>query len=992
MKKILFVLILLVLLAKNVNADYNLYFGDLHGHTNFSDGMGYPADYFTYCRDSAKLDFCAVTDHNAGKTALSNTTLEANNFNSPSFVAFVGMEWSSSRYGHKPCYNISNPCSSSSSTCDTPDKLYNSVKNDGGLCHAAHPATTWTGQNETDWNYSKDEVEVAGEVYANESKMNYAWKIYNLKMGVVGVGDSHNGRPGYGGITGCYATELTRKGILDALKARRCFATNANRTQYPMNISFKANGHLMGEEISLDYGSNINFDIIVNATYNINSIQLKKNGTVISTKNDCNSQNCVLSYSSTADGTSYYYAVATTTAGKTIWSSPIWFDAIKVVEEPKKVVHLNSTDYDHLFDPENKSFFIIGANYEGYFDRCWKMWNNAYFNTDLIDLDFQKAKNAGINALRIFVQNDLASDIINGDFAKLDAVVSIAEKYGIYLIITFQDYSASTQSILQVDNLIAKHLSEKSIILAYDLKNEPQKNDIINQTSWTQCLMNKYIDTATLNATWNSINSLYALNSSESISNVPVPSQKWDSPRWHDYVYCLNNSLDEWIKVRIQSIRSADTNHIITVGYNDPLLFSFSVNNQLDVMSYHIYINQMDYPSQLLKLQTLDVLRSLFNKPFLLEEFGLSNNITDEATSANIELMTYEYIYRKGYAGAFKWMLNDNPVPTQTLYEAYFGMYKTGDMPKPIVFVLKEFSDYASSHALPSRSDLKKINLIDNPEYRTMVINEYLNHFKTFPLFPYDISYTNGDFAVYASSSYATKESLENLSSVSSQKLTFVFRPYNSLRRFDNSTKFTFTYPSKIIMQSYNNLTLNGSLIKISIPNDIPQFDSTEKNTTIIMYDDENKIFVTKSDNFVALPFSYVSSQIPKTEWEELFKRLGIFPPNIMDIQTGLPITSNYNRNGFCSHNDYITVLSSNLSELTSENYKQDAKNFSFKIDGTGYKKIVLILPNKTVGNYFRIWADKNLVAVYDNGVVTNYSNYQLEYDPLTQIANLIVP
>ena len=42
--------------------EYNIYFGELHGHTNFSDGHPTADDYFKNIRDNAKLDFAALTD------------------------------------------------------------------------------------------------------------------------------------------------------------------------------------------------------------------------------------------------------------------------------------------------------------------------------------------------------------------------------------------------------------------------------------------------------------------------------------------------------------------------------------------------------------------------------------------------------------------------------------------------------------------------------------------------------------------------------------------------------------------------------------------------------------------------------------------------------------------------------------------------------------------------------------------------------------------
>ncbi|MDI6740114.1 MAG: hypothetical protein QME74_07100, partial [Candidatus Edwardsbacteria bacterium] len=39
------------------------YYGELHGHTNLSDGYGTVGHYFRYARDTSGLEFTAVTDH-----------------------------------------------------------------------------------------------------------------------------------------------------------------------------------------------------------------------------------------------------------------------------------------------------------------------------------------------------------------------------------------------------------------------------------------------------------------------------------------------------------------------------------------------------------------------------------------------------------------------------------------------------------------------------------------------------------------------------------------------------------------------------------------------------------------------------------------------------------------------------------------------------------------------------------------------------------------
>src|SRR5262245_38755338 len=55
----------LLLLGKPVFLfSQNVYFGNLHSHTSYSDGSGIPEDAYTHARDVAKVDFLAITEHN----------------------------------------------------------------------------------------------------------------------------------------------------------------------------------------------------------------------------------------------------------------------------------------------------------------------------------------------------------------------------------------------------------------------------------------------------------------------------------------------------------------------------------------------------------------------------------------------------------------------------------------------------------------------------------------------------------------------------------------------------------------------------------------------------------------------------------------------------------------------------------------------------------------------------------------------------------------
>lgn len=47
-----------------VRGQERAFFGNLHSHTSYSDGLGTPRQAYAYARNIAKLDFLALTEHN----------------------------------------------------------------------------------------------------------------------------------------------------------------------------------------------------------------------------------------------------------------------------------------------------------------------------------------------------------------------------------------------------------------------------------------------------------------------------------------------------------------------------------------------------------------------------------------------------------------------------------------------------------------------------------------------------------------------------------------------------------------------------------------------------------------------------------------------------------------------------------------------------------------------------------------------------------------
>ncbi len=109
-----------------------------------------------------------------------------------------------------------------------------------------------------------------------KSTLQWLWKT-GAQVGVVASTDDHLGNPGaYGqGLAAVYAESLTREGIMEALKARRTYAVNADRIE----LDVRLNGRWMGETIGPAARRNIR--VRVKGEDVIDRVEVLKNNRVI---------------------------------------------------------------------------------------------------------------------------------------------------------------------------------------------------------------------------------------------------------------------------------------------------------------------------------------------------------------------------------------------------------------------------------------------------------------------------------------------------------------------------------------------------------------------------------------------------------------------------------------------------------------------------------------------------------------------------------------
>jgi len=251
--------------------------GDLHGHSCYSDGTGSPEDWFAYAREVAGLDVAALTDHdhfgvlfldeNPDLWSRINEVVTAAH-EPDKFVALAAYEWTSWIHGHRHVLFFGGQAPLLSSLDDryeTPRQLWEGLKGLPALTFAHHSSGAPVSTN---WTFAPDPVlepltEVAS-VHGSSEAADGAPTVRGsragqfvrdqldagVQLGFVASGDGHDGhpglahlsplygarpearggpRPGNGGLAAILSEKRTKMAVLEALRARRTYATSGPR-------------------------------------------------------------------------------------------------------------------------------------------------------------------------------------------------------------------------------------------------------------------------------------------------------------------------------------------------------------------------------------------------------------------------------------------------------------------------------------------------------------------------------------------------------------------------------------------------------------------------------------------------------------------------------------------------------------------------------------------------------------------------------------------
>ena len=292
-------------------ATFQRYFGQLHSHTQYSDGAGSlesALDYVKKLPDSANVDFVAFTDHSnyfdksgaanpegalydmSQATEYSQETWKAykdavaafNAENAGSMVAIAGFEmtWSGGP-GHINTFNTPGIVSRNNTTLNnkTKDaglqayyKLLSQTEGVDSISQFNHPGTTFG--NFIDFGYWDAVVDTRmymvevgngeGQIGAGGYYPSYEQYIMALDKGwhvaPTNNQDNHKGRWGNANDARdvILTDDFSESGIYAALRARRMYATEDKN----LELDYTVNGNMMGSII--DVPEKLNFEISFN--------------------------------------------------------------------------------------------------------------------------------------------------------------------------------------------------------------------------------------------------------------------------------------------------------------------------------------------------------------------------------------------------------------------------------------------------------------------------------------------------------------------------------------------------------------------------------------------------------------------------------------------------------------------------------------------------------------------------------------------------------
>lgn len=341
-----------IIFTEEFDLDWNLYFGQLHAHTDISNGAGSVEEAFQYASQVDGLDFFAVTDHSdsfdnadmgaidadgadisadwaAGKQAAASVT-------NGDFVGLFGFEmtWPEDKQlGHISTFNTPGWQTRDQADFENvPTALENYYKAltsvPGSVSQFNHPDDIH-GDFERFDHYSPqyDAVVSLLEVAGEDGVVDCGYYDLALDKGwhvaPTNNQNNHNGQWGdaSGARTVVLAKSLTEEALYAAMKDRRVYATQDS----DLAIYYELNGTVMGSILPKSKDAEITVFLSDPTDEAIGNVEVVTDGGAVLVSEYVETPSQVLELSASG-GHSYYYLRITQPDGDVAITAPVWMD------------------------------------------------------------------------------------------------------------------------------------------------------------------------------------------------------------------------------------------------------------------------------------------------------------------------------------------------------------------------------------------------------------------------------------------------------------------------------------------------------------------------------------------------------------------------------------------------------------------------------------------------------------------------------------------
>lgn len=341
-----------VIFTEEFDLDWNLYFGQLHAHTDISNGAGSVEEAFQYASQVDSLDFFAVTDHSdsfdnadmgaidadgadisadwaAGKQAATSVT-------NGDFVGLFGFEmtWPEDKQlGHISTFNTHGWQTRDQADFENvPTALENYYKAlasvPGSVSQFNHPDDIH-GDFERFDHYSPQYdaavslLEVAGEDGVVDCEYYDLALDKGWHVAPTNNQNNHNGQWGDASEarTVVLAKSLTEEALYAAMKDRRVYATQDS----DLAIYYELNGTVMGSILPKSKDAEITVFLSDPTDEAIGNVEVVTDGGAVLVSEYVETPSQVLELSASG-GHSYYYLRITQPDGDVAVTAPVWMD------------------------------------------------------------------------------------------------------------------------------------------------------------------------------------------------------------------------------------------------------------------------------------------------------------------------------------------------------------------------------------------------------------------------------------------------------------------------------------------------------------------------------------------------------------------------------------------------------------------------------------------------------------------------------------------